>query len=227
MKQFFFSVASVALMCTYVLSAHAQSAAVTPYIAQNVSPMALNNILNSERVFCYTVEQAPSGYTGYTLNQLALTGYCGQLGPEKSVFVEGFFQTPAHILETTASCQIEPKVMLRFTRGIDSTDVLFSDTCPSITIFYGGTVKAFNASPAQKALATVVSTLSSGKMEFISPALLNELMPNGVILNDEHKTLVNQQKTAQPVRNWVQQQPQQSAPKQPSKVQGWNKLGKK
>lgn len=228
MKRFSLPLSALALMCTFSFSLHAQTTNVTPYIAKNLSQTALNNILNAERVFCYNVSKAPSGYTGYTLNQLAITGYCGQIGEEKDIFVEGFFKTPSSILETKASCQIEPKIMFRFIRGIDSTDVLFSDTCPSVTVFYGGTMKAFNAEPVKKPLETIVNVFENQKTDFVSPALLNQLMPTGIAVNEEQQTLVNQQKAAQPKRNWAQQnEPVQNNNPEPKKFQGWNKLGKK
>ncbi|MBR2299294.1 MAG: hypothetical protein IJ870_01810 [Alphaproteobacteria bacterium] len=215
---------SVALVLSFASLANAQTANITPYIAKNLPASALNNIVNSERVFCYTVQMAPSGYQGYTLDQMALTGYCGMLGEEKSVFIKEFFQTPTNISEVSANCQIEPKIMLRFIRGIDATDVLFSDTCPSITVFYGGTMKSFNAAPAQKSLEAVSSVFAEGRIDFVSPALLNQLMPTGVAFSDEDKAMVGKQNSAQPVRNWetpsqnMPQAPQQQAPK------GWNKL---
>ena len=220
MKKFLLSVSVLSLM-SFSLSTKAE---VTPYVEQSLSPAALNNILDAEKVFCYTVQMAPAGYSGYTLDQLALTGYCGQLGDERSVFVDEFFKTPENISETVASCKIAPKIMLRFIRGVDATDVLFSDTCPSVTVFYGGSVKAFNAEPAKKALEAVVAVFEAGKTDFVSPALLDELMPSGVVLNDEQKALINKKKAAQPVRNWEKQEaPQPKAQEQPA-AKGWNKL---
>lgn len=207
----------------FVGFAYAVNAEVTPYVEESLSPAALNNILNAEKVFCYSVRMAPAGYTGYTLDQLALTGYCGQIKEEKSIFVEEFFEKPENISKTVASCKIAPKIMFRFIRGVDSTDVLISDTCPSITVFYAGAIKAFNASPIQKSLEGVVELFEKGNTDFVSPALIDEVMPSGVILNDEQRALVNQKKSAQPIRNWEKQaQPQQQeAPAQPK---GWNKL---
>jgi hypothetical protein len=196
-------------------------------MAQNLSPAALNNILNSEKVFCYTVEMAAPDYAGYTLDQLALTGYCGQLKEERAAFVKEFFETPSNILETLDSCKIAPKVMLRFIRGVDSADVLFSDTCPSVTVFYGGTRKTFNAAPAKKTLEAVISVLSRGRTDFVSPALLDELMPCGVVLNDEQKELVNKHKSARPTHQWEQKKQNQPQAQPQENVKGWNKLRSK
>ena len=204
-------------------SANAQEKGVSPYIAQSLPQSALNNILNSERVFCYTVTMPTEGYTGYTLDQMALTGYCGQLGEEKSLFVDEFFKTPENISETVAPCQIEPKIILRFIRGVDSTDVLFSDTCPSFTVFYGGSFKSFNAAPAKKAVEAVAAVFAEGRVDFISPALLNQTMPMGVILNNQDKALINKKAVSQPARNWSQ--PAQESPAKPA-AQGWNKMKK-
>ena len=213
--------ASVMGFCLEAISVRAE---VTPFIEQNLTGAALNNILNSEKVFCYTVEKATRGYTGYTLDTLALTGYCGQLKEEKSVFIKEFFETPEHVLQKKDPCSIEPKIMLRFIRGVDATDVLFSDTCPSVTVFYGGKVQTFNEAPAKKSLEAVVKIFSAGRTDFVSPALLDEVMPNGVVLNDEQKALVNKQKTAQPVRRWEKKNQPESAPKAQESAKGWNRL---
>lgn len=221
MNKFLLSAGVLSFACL----AHAAGAEVTPYVEKSLSPAALNNIVDSEKVFCYTVQTAPSGYKGYTLDSLELTGYCGQLKEEKKIIAEEFFEKPENILETVAACKIAPKIMLRFMRGVDSTDVLISDTCPSVTVFYAGSVKPFNATPIQKSLEGLVALFEKGKTEFVSPALLDEVMPCGVVLNDEQKALVNQKKSAQPVRNWETQQKAQ--PKQEETEQGakgWNKL---
>ena len=217
----FLSSASVLALGIYAFSANAE---VTPYMAKSLSSAALNNILNSEKVFCYTVEMATPNYTGYTLDQLALTGYCGQLKEEKSIFVQEFFEKPGNISETKASCKIEPKIMFRFIRGVDATDVLISDTCPSVTVFYGGSVQSFNAAPIKKSLEGVVTLFANGRIDFVSPALIDELMPSGVILNDEQRALVNQHKSAQPIRNWDKQNKSAPAPKAQESAKGWNKL---
>jgi len=223
MKKFLLCASALTLVL-YAFSAKADG--LTPYIEKNVSPVALNNILNAEKVFCYTVEMPSAGYTGYTLDQLALTGYCGQLGEERAVFVDEFFKKPNNISETVASCKIEPKIMLRFVRGIDATDVLFSDTCPSITVFYGGSMKSFNAAPAKQAIEAVVSVFGNGRTDFVSPALLNQLMPSGVPLSDEDKALVSKHKSAQPVRNWEKQNPPAAPKAEEPAAKGWNKLRK-
>jgi len=200
-------------------SSQAQTSNVTPYIAKNIPAVALNNILNAERIFCYTVKIAPNGYKGYTLDQMALTGYCGSIGEEISAFTNEFFKSPNNVLQTTASCQIDPKIVFRFIRGIDFTDVLFSDTCPSFTVFYGGTIKSFNAEPAQKSLEAIATIFDKGRIDFVSPALLNQTMPMGVVLNEQDKQTLSKQNSSQPVRNRAQPEQQK-----PTTSQGWNKL---
>ena len=206
------------------ISALSAKAEMISYIEESLPAAAVNNILDSEKVFCYTVEWARSGYTGYTLGTLALTGYCGQLKEEKSIFVKEFFETSANISEATSSCKVSPKVMLRFIRGVDATDVLISDSCPSLTIFYGGVRKTFNAAPMKKSLEGVVSLFSEGRVDFVSPALLDELMPSGVVLNDEQRALLSQNKSTQPVRKWEQQKQPQSVEPAQGKVKVLNRL---
>ncbi len=207
---------------------YAQTAKINPFIEKSISAPALKNIMDAERVFCYNVETAPENYQGYTIDQMALTGFCGILEKEHAdLFRNEFFKTETNISTTTAQCVISPKIMLRFVRGIDATDVLFSNPCPSISVFYGGTFKSFNAAPAVKSIEGVVEVFTGLKTEFVSPALLNQTFPIGVTLNDEQKALVNQQKSAQPIRHWTDQSPK--APVQAPKEEGpkgWNKMKK-
>jgi len=209
-------VAASSLFMPY--KAYAQTESVNPYISKSIPSVALNNILNSETVFCYTVKKAPEGYNGYTLDQMAITGYCGRLGVEKSLIINEFFKKKENISQSVANCQVEPKIIFRFIRGVDSTDILFSDTCPSMTIFYGGTVKSFNAEPVQQSVQAVVEFFSKGKINFTSPALLNQLMPVGVAVNNQNKS-----STEQPTQFWVQPPQQPSA--KPA-AQGWNRIKK-
>ncbi len=207
---------------------YAQAETVNPFIEKSIPAPALKNIMNAERVFCYNVETTPENYQGYTIDQMALTGFCGILEKEQAdMFRDEFFKTEKNISTTTAQCVISPKIMLRFIRGIDATDVLFSNPCPSISVFYGGTFKSFNAAPATKSIEGVVEVFTDLKTEFVSPALLNQTFPIGVALNDEQKALVNQQKSAQPIRHWTDQS--QKAPVQAPKEEGpkgWNKIKK-
>lgn len=70
---------------------------------------------------------------------MALTGFCGVLNPElKKLVLQELFMSPQNvILDKNENCIIKPKIMLRFVRGVDNTDVLLSSPCYSYSVFYG------------------------------------------------------------------------------------------
>ena len=90
--------------------------------------------------------------------------------------------------------------MLRFIRGVDTTDVLLSSPCHSYIVFYSGGVRTFNAKPAAEIIDAFVTPLNKSKAEFVSPALLNQLLPIGVVQNNKQKEEVL--KKNKPIRAW-------------------------
>ena len=63
-----------------------------PIFQQDLGGAAVNNIINAENVFCYHISNVPQGYTGYTLDGMAVTGYCGSIGPNlRNVLFRLFF----------------------------------------------------------------------------------------------------------------------------------------
>ena len=46
-------------------------------IKQAIGDAAWNNISQAEQIFCYEVTTKPQDYDGYTLNNMALTAFCG------------------------------------------------------------------------------------------------------------------------------------------------------
>ena len=121
------------------------------------------------------------------------------------------------LFDVTENCVIRPQIMLRFIRGIDSTDVLLSSPCHALAVFYGGKISAFNAKPAAQIIDAVIEPLLKNKVPFASPALFNQLMPVGVAQTEEQKALI--EKKNEPVRNWQQEQQKIKA-----STAGWNKL---
>lgn len=140
-----------------------------------------------------------------------------------------FFATEGNIdFNTSEQCIIKPKLMLRFVRGVDYTDVLVSAPCHSVAIFYGGKVKAYNFKPAAEILDVMVESFNEQGREFTSPALLNQLLPIGVAQTAVQQQLVKER--AQPIRQWdnaaanpntVTQKPVEASP---TTGGGWNKL---
>lgn len=196
-------------------------------IKDSVNIHGLNNILHSEQLFCYTVDKAPKGYKGYTIDGMAITGFCGIMKEEnRDIFVQAFFQREESTSNIMAKCVIEPKMMLRFIKGVDYTDVLLSAPCHSFSIFYGGKVKSFNAEPSAAIIETFINAYSNKRVDFISPALLEQLMPIGIAKTPEQKALIKEKSGDIPVRNWNTKTPKSIATEKPSNQQGWNKLKK-
>ena len=195
-------------------------------ISDSIGAAATINIEQAEQVFCYEVEPRAVDYDGYTINGMALTGFCGVLNDElKKLVLEELFMSPQNvILDKSEDCIIKPKIMLRFVRGVDNTDVLLSSPCYSYSVFYGGKIRPFNAKPAAEIIDALINPLLKKKVKFISPALLNQLLPVGVAQTAEQKELVN--KKNKPIRGWVKDESTSVSAETQPKSSGWNKLNK-
>lgn len=149
-----------------------------PYIASSIDEIAAQNIKNPEQVFCYHVTKRPKGYTGYTLNNFAITGYCGELDRSAvTTIYEALFTKSPNIITAASSCRIEPKIMLRFVKGVDTTDILLSSPCPSFTSYYAGKYKSFNIK--QGVIDDIITELTKKNEPFNSPSLLAQTVANG------------------------------------------------
>ena len=84
----------------------------------------------------------PENYTGYTLDGMAIVGFCGVINQDLQNLIKyELFMNPDNLLfDSTENCLIRPQIMLRFVRGVDSTDILLSSPCHAIAIFYGGKI---------------------------------------------------------------------------------------
>lgn len=212
---------------------------VIPFIRSSLpkatSEAALYNITHPEQVFCYHVTRKPKDFTGYTLNNFAITDYCGELdmGTTSTTYEALFTQSP-NIITATAACAIEPKVMLRFVRGVDYTDVLLSSPCPSFTVFYAGRYTAFNIK--QAVIDDVISQFDNVTDTFNSPALLKKTVANGVADSDkEAEEYEKKQKENMPIMNWKNEPPlvednssadekTESSATQPKAKKGWGNI---
>lgn len=193
---------------------------VLPAIADAIGKSALNNMEDAEQVFCYTVENKPDNFGGYTLDGFAVTGFCGVLSKEqKQNILQTYLMSEQNVeLKQTERCIIQPKIMLRFMRGVDTADMLISAPCYSYSVFYGGKVTTFNIKPAEKLVEDFVSQQLKKKTDFVSPALLDQLLPVGVAQTPEQKELIS--KRQKPIRGWEEGKP---APQEPEK-KGWNNI---
>ena len=129
------------------------------------------------------------------------------------------------LFDQAEECIIEPKIIIRFIRGVDYTDVLLSSPCHSFAIFYGGGVRLYNFKPGAPIIDAILKALAPKHAEFVSPALLNQLMPVGVVQNAQQRRIVNRR--SEPIRKWTQKVEEEAAKKAEENKKnnsGWNKL---
>lgn len=207
---------------TVVVQQEPQKKEVLPEILSAIGPVAWDNINNAEKIFCYEVASRPDEYDGYSIDSMAITGFCGVIKDEvKDIVLSDLFMNNKNVLfNVREECVIRPRIVLRFVKGIDATDILLSSPCYSFTVYYPGMVKVFNAKPAAKIIDTLINTLNKNRVDFISPALLDQLLPVGVPQTPEQKELVS--KRPKPIRNWTAETPKEETPKPAKK--GWNNL---
>ncbi len=179
---------------------------IIPAITSAIPEAAAYNISNAEQIFCYHVAKRPANFTGYTLDSFAIAGYCGELDAGQTITTyEALFTQSPNIITARANCHIEPRVMLRFVRGVDYTDVLLSSPCPSFTVFYGGKYKAFNIKKG--IIDDIISQFEKTKTNFNSPSLLKQTVANGAASTDkEIDALQKKERENEPVMSWKQQQ---------------------
>lgn len=217
----FFKCAFISILASFLIP-NASAQTLLPNISREIGPTATTNIEKSERLFCYQISNKPQNYSGYTLDNMAIKGFCGVIDEGlKTMLTEQLLASKDNMDFThTENCTIEPQIMLRYVRGIDNTDVLISAPCHSVSIFYAGSVKTFNMKPAADMLDSILNAFKSKQTSFISPALLNQLLPVGVVQTTSQKAVINESKQVKPKTNW--QAPQQNPT--PSGNKGWNSL---
>ena len=203
---------------------------VLPEFEKSAGKFAMNNIIDAEQVFCYEIFPSSKEHKGYTIEGFPIRGFCGILDKKtRDAITPFFFANKAAVnFDNSENCAMQPKIILRFVRGIDFTDVLFSSPCASLAVFYGGSVNIYNYTPITKEIDEIVKQMEKLHETFVSPALLNQLLPMGVVQTEQQRGLVN--KVNEPVRNWEKQATEQMK-KQEAEVQkqnsGWNKLKNK
>ena len=179
---------------------------IIPYIMSTLpkatADTATSNIINAEQVFCYHVAANTPDSNNYTLNNFAIVDYCGELdrGTTATTYEALFTQSP-NIITARSDCRIEPRVMLRFVRGVDYTDVLLSSPCPSFTVFYAGRYTAFNIK--QGVIDDIISQFDQTHETFNSPSLLKKTVANGVAETvQETEAYEKKQKENAPLMKW-------------------------
>ena len=72
----------------------------------------------------------------------------------------------------------------------------------------------------------MANIFAKNKSEFISPALLDQLLPIGIAKTPEQKALVKEKSGDAPVRNWNTDTAKPVSATQKSVKKGWGKLKK-
>ena len=173
----------------------AQKAVPLPQIVSEVGQMAIDNIINAEI-----------------------------LNPDlRNLLAQQLVGAEANVnFASSEQCIIRPRLMIRFVKGIDATDVLISSPCYSVAIFYGGKVNAFNFKPGGEVLDVMIESFNEQMQPFVSPALLNQLLPVGVPQTQMQQNTARTTAT-QPLRS---PQPAAKVTTSPAKprTSGWNDL---
>ncbi|MBR3675544.1 MAG: hypothetical protein IKN71_00200 [Alphaproteobacteria bacterium] len=199
------------------------------YLSNRITQASARSINKAEKVYCYTVDYAPAEYDGYTIDDLAVKGFCGELSTEgRNLMKEVLLQNNSAYSNSVANCQISPKIVLRYVYGLEHTDVLLSDTCPSLTFFHGRDITTVNATPGAAIIEKIVGAYTGLEEKFYSPALLGQTVGNGQPQTQAQKEIIRLNAPAEaPRKKWsnatpAENQPQEE-PQQPKKS-GWNKL---
>ena len=195
--------------------------------ADEIDSFAIKNIFEAEQAFCYQIFPKDQDYLGYILDGFPIRGFCGTLTPEETDTIRRNLFSSADAVDFTSSenCVVQPKIMFRFVRGIDHTDVLLSSPCHAIAVFYGDTTKAYNFRPGAKYIEETVKSMNSRYQEFISPALLGQTVPNGTPQSEDQRKLIK--KDNEPIRKWqteTQKKIEQQDEETSRQSSGWNKL---
>lgn len=194
---------------------------IIPLIMDGIAEAAAMNIRNPEQVFCYHVEKREKGYEGYTLSNYKVVDYCGELDFDVlTTTYEALFTRSPNIITTMANCKIVPKVMLRFVRGIDYTDVLMSSPCASFTVFYAGRYKSFNIK--QGIIDDLISQFDSNREEFKSPALIKQTVANAKPESAEEAYKLDKEKKR--LDELKEDEPKSFEPVSVPKKSGWGNI---
>ena len=212
----------------YTVKKSSSKPSIIPFISEAIPAAASYNITNYEQVFCYHVKHRPINYTGYTLNGYAVVDYCGELNTNTiATSYEALFTQGPNIINVAPNCSTDPKVILRFVRGVDYTDVLLSSPCASFTVFYAGKFNLFNIK--QGIINDIISQFDKKRENFNSPTLLKQTVANAVIKTVEEASKLDSKKRENERKmNW-QKEEKESTPKEEPKAKapvttGWGKI---
>lgn len=197
---------------------------IIPFIKSAISDTAAMIISDPEQTFCYQVEKRTAKDQRYTLNGFAINGFCGELdkGATATTYSALFTQSP-NILTQSSQCRIEPKLMIRFVRGVDYADVLLSSPCPSFTVFYAGKYKSFNIK--QGIIDDIIKQLSTNIETFHSPALIQKTVANGEPASADESEMLQKKQREQAQQLSTTEDDEKPQPTKPKT--GWGNLNLK
>lgn len=194
-------------------------------IQDSTGSAGIRNITNAEQVYCYIVDNIPAGYTGYTINNLAVKSFCGTLeGTLRDVLSLSLLVDESSFSPQPEQCVIKPRLMFRFIRGVDSTDIMLSAPCYSLTIYYGGKFKIYNFYKGYEIIDELISifTQEENITPFVSPAAMGQMTPIGIEVENLPATNAPVSRPTTPSRSWDQKTPPAAPASKPSS--GWNNL---
>jgi hypothetical protein len=199
------------------------------FLSSKIPAASAKNIENAEKVFCYTVEYAPAGYTGYMIDDMAVKGSCGELSTEGTTLVRDvLLGNNSAFSSNSESCNIVPKILLRYINGLDTTDVLISAPCHSLTFFHGREITTVNATPGKDIIEQIINAYSSLEEKFLSPALLGQMVANGKAVTQDQQEIARKVTAAEPVKKWGNKSDDKNGTKAQTNTapakKGWNKL---
>ncbi len=207
---------------------NAAKSTLSDFLERKIPAAAARNINKAEKVYCYTVDYKPQGYDGYTMDDLAIKGSCGELSSVgQKLIKDSLFQSSIIYSNSVSNCEIAPKVMLRYIYGLDHTDVLLSYPCPSLTFFHGSDTVILNATPGSAIVEQIVGAYSKLEEKFYSPALLGQMVANGQPQTQAQKEMIRlNAPTSTPRKKWGNEAPEETQPQPQQQPQrsGWNKL---
>ena len=194
---------------------------IIPRIKKSLTDSAIYNLTHAEQVFCYRINHRPKEFNGYTIDNYAIVGYCGELDSDNySPIYEALLTRGPNILSDINDVPHSPRFILRFARGIDYTDIMLSSAEEGsyFIIFYGGRIARFFIK--QSIAEEIIKKLDKTNKDFHSPTLLKQTVANGKpTTTDEQEKLDKQRKNETPVMNWKREEKTESTPKK--QLGGW------
>lgn len=205
---------------------NAAKSTLSDFLARKIPAAAARNINKAEKVHCYTVEYKTPDYDGYTIDDLAVKGSCGELSDAgKKLIKDNLFQSSIIYSNSVSNCEIAPKIMLRYIYGLDHTDVLLSYPCPSLTFFHGSNTVILNATPGGAIIEQIVGAYAKLEEKYYSPALLGQMVANGQPQTQAQKEMIRlNAPTAAPRKKWEAETPAAAPQPEQPKKSGWNRL---